>query len=105
MGPEKHDPLNWDCSDGGIECFAVDVWSFRIVSLECYLEQQKARYGNDNLHHLLWRRVTIESPETMPSECRGFLRRCLEKDWKKRGSVSELLGHPSINNGSCDSNE
>ncbi|KAG6684467.1 hypothetical protein I3842_12G065200 [Carya illinoinensis] len=50
-----------------VDGFIGDVWSLGVVVLECHVEFQ------------------------------SFVRRCLEKDWRKRGSVAELLGHPFVN--------
>ncbi|KAE8671698.1 Detected protein of unknown function [Hibiscus syriacus] len=46
---------------------------------------------------LMWAislRERLEIPETASLEFRSFVRRCLEKNWRKRGTVNELLAHP-----------
>jgi mitogen-activated protein kinase kinase 5 len=35
-------------------------------------------------------------PKSASSRIQSFVRRCLEKDWKKRGTVGELLDHPFV---------
>ena len=43
----------------------------------------------------------LEFPENASPEFQSFVRRCLEKDWRKRGTVDELLDHPFINKSCC----
>jgi mitogen-activated protein kinase kinase 5 len=35
-------------------------------------------------------------PKSASSRIQSFVRGCLEKDWKKRGTVGELLDHPFV---------
>ncbi|EAZ24262.1 hypothetical protein OsJ_08013 [Oryza sativa Japonica Group] len=37
-----------------------------------------------------------EVPVAASPEFGGFVRRCLEKDWRRRATVEELLGHPFV---------
>ncbi|KAK9274774.1 hypothetical protein L1049_022026 [Liquidambar formosana] len=109
MSPERFDPERWggDCSDG----FAGDVWSLGVVVLECLVGHfpligpgQKPDWPT--LMCAICFGEKMEMPETAASpEFQSFVCRCLEKDWRKRGTVAELLSHPFVNKGCCDSTE
>ncbi|XP_062145986.1 mitogen-activated protein kinase kinase 10 [Alnus glutinosa] len=100
MSPERFDPERWggDNANG----FAGDVWSLGVVVLECHVGHFPLISPEQNPD---W--VTLmcaicfgerpEMPEMASPEFRSFVRRCLEKDWRKRGTVAELLGHPFVN--------
>lgn len=38
----------------------------------------------------------MDMPETASPEFQSFVWRCLERDWRKRGTVTELLSHPFV---------
>ncbi|KAK1306417.1 Mitogen-activated protein kinase kinase 5 [Acorus calamus] len=90
MGPEGFE------QDG----FAGDVWALGVVVLECYVgrypfvneEDQRPDWAS-----IMWA-VCFGGPpvemEKASHEFRSFVGRCLEKDWRKRGTVEELLCHP-----------
>ncbi|CAK9173425.1 unnamed protein product [Ilex paraguariensis] len=99
MSPERFDPEGWngDCSDG----FAGDVWSLGVVVLECHVghfpligQEQKPDWTTLMCAICFGERVQM--PETASPEFRNFVWRCLEKDWRMRGTVKELLVHPFV---------
>ncbi|XP_059640446.1 mitogen-activated protein kinase kinase 10 [Cornus florida] len=105
MSPERFDPERWngDCSDG----FAGDVWSLGVVVLECHVGHfpfispgQKPDWAT--LMCAICFGEKAEMPEKASPEFQSFVWRCLEKDWRKRGTVAELLGHPFVTK-CCDS--
>ncbi|KAK9698968.1 hypothetical protein RND81_08G144400 [Saponaria officinalis] len=113
MSPERFDPEKWDDDrndDGGLKGFAGDLWSLGVVLMECFLGQFPFI---DRDQKLDWTSLTsaicfgeiVQLPETVSFEFRSFLERSLEKDWRKRGLVSELLDHPFVNKRRCDSNQ
>lgn len=99
MSPERFDPERWggDNANG----FAGDVWSLGVVVLECYVGHfplidpaQKPDWAT--LMCAICFGEMPEIPETASPEFRSFIRWCLEKDWRKRGTVGELLGHAFV---------
>ncbi|KAJ8754404.1 hypothetical protein K2173_002855 [Erythroxylum novogranatense] len=85
MSPERFDPERWG-GDHNADGFAGDVWSLGVVVLECLMALVCAiRFGE-----------TFEMPKNSSSEFRSFMRRCLEKDWRNRGTIDELLNHPFV---------
>ncbi|KAH7836160.1 hypothetical protein Vadar_033249 [Vaccinium darrowii] len=99
MSPERFDPERWDgdLSDG----FAGDVWSLGLVVLECHVGRfplvspgQKPDWAT--LMCAICFGERMDMPETASPEFRSFVWRCLEKDWRKRGTVTELLSHPFV---------
>ncbi|KAJ4839131.1 hypothetical protein Tsubulata_042717 [Turnera subulata] len=106
MSPERFDPEGWggDNPDG----FAGDVWSLGVVVLECLVGHYPLiRYGEKPDWAALVCAICfgerLEMPENASPEFRNFVRRCLEKDWRKRGTVEELLVHPFVNKSCCGS--
>lgn len=109
MSPERFDPERWngECSDG----FAGDVWALGVVVLECHMGHfplispgQKPDWAT-LMCAICVGREKVEMPETASLEFRSFVWRCLEKDWRLRGSVEELLNHPFVtqsHNGSIE---
>ncbi|PON39667.1 Serine/threonine protein kinase [Trema orientale] len=100
MSPERFDPERWD-GGGGWE-FAGDVWSLGVVVLECSLGRfpligpgQRPDWAT--LMCVMCFGERVEMPETASPEFRSFVGRCLEKDWRKRATVDELLEHPFLN--------
>ncbi|KAK2976389.1 hypothetical protein RJ640_008099 [Escallonia rubra] len=99
MSPERVDPERWDgdYSDG----FAGDVWSLGVVVLECHVgcfplipPGQKADWATLVFAICLGEKMAM--PESASPEFHDFVCRCLEKDWRKRGTVEELLHHPFV---------
>ncbi|KAJ4706871.1 putative Mitogen-activated protein kinase kinase 5 [Melia azedarach] len=105
MSPERVDSERWgggadyDYYDYG---FAGDVWSLGVVVLECLVGHYPliGRGEKPDLVALICAICfgeTLEMPETASPEFPSFVKNCLEKDWRKRGSVEELLAHPFVN--------
>ncbi|KAM7256114.1 hypothetical protein ACFE04_011855 [Oxalis oulophora] len=100
MSPERVDPERWDGvnADG----FAGDIWSLGVVVLECFVGYYPLIGIGEKLDWaaLLWGICFGETLENMlengSSEFKSFVRKCLEKDWRKRGTVDELLNHPFV---------
>ncbi|KAF7809478.1 mitogen-activated protein kinase kinase 10 [Senna tora] len=109
MSPERVDPERWDgeYADG----FAGDVWSVGMVMLECFLgyfplmsdEGQKLDWAT--LMCAICFSEKVEMPEKASLEFKHFVQRCLEKDWRKRATITELLDHPFVNRKWCTSSE
>lgn len=98
MSPERFDPERWGAGDG----FAGDVWSLGVVALECHvgrfpLTGMGQRPDWLTLMCVMCFGERMEVPATASPEFRCFLERCLEKDWRKRATVDELLEHPFVN--------
>ncbi|XP_017972805.1 PREDICTED: mitogen-activated protein kinase kinase 10 [Theobroma cacao] len=100
MSPERVDPERWNGCDA--DGFAGDVWSLGVVVLECFVGHypliglgEKPDWAA--LMCAICFGERLEMPETASPEFRSFVRRCLEKEWRKRGTVDELLGHPFVN--------
>ncbi|GMJ00241.1 MAP kinase kinase 10 [Hibiscus trionum] len=100
MSPERVDPERWngDKADG----FAGDVWSLGVVLLECFVGHYPLiGLGETPDWAALMCAICFgerpEMPETASLDFRSFVRRCLEKDWRNRGTVDELLDHPFVN--------
>ncbi|XP_010461050.1 PREDICTED: mitogen-activated protein kinase kinase 10-like [Camelina sativa] len=100
MSPERVDPEKWGFGEVG---FAGDVWSLGVVVLECYLGRYPLTKVGDKPD---WAALVcsiccsekVEIPVSGSPEFTGFVGRCLEKDWRKRGTVEELLRHPFVMN-------
>ncbi|KAG7952555.1 hypothetical protein I3843_12G066300 [Carya illinoinensis] len=86
MSPERFDLEGWGGDD--VDGFIGDVWSLGVVVLECHVA---------SLMCAICFAERLEMPKTASIEFQSFVRRCLEKDWRKRGTVAELLGHPFVN--------
>lgn len=108
MSPERFDPERWggDNADG----FAGDVWSLGLVALQCHMgrfplitPEQKPDWAT--LMCVICFGEGVEMPETASPEFRSFIWRCVEKDWRKRATVDELLDHPFVNKTCCSSTE
>ncbi|KAJ8633872.1 hypothetical protein MRB53_027208 [Persea americana] len=100
MSPERLDPDS--CGDG-YDGFAGDVWALGVVLMECHVGRfplisagQRPDWAT-----LMWAICfgdpLMEVGETASPEFESFVGRCLEKDWRRRGSVLELLNHPFVN--------
>ncbi|XP_059441792.1 mitogen-activated protein kinase kinase 10 [Corylus avellana] len=98
MSPERFDPETWGGGDGAADEFAGDVWSLGVVVLECHVGHFPLIGAGQipdwvTLMCAICFGERLEMPETASPEFRSFVRRCLERDWRKRGTVAELLGH------------
>ncbi|KAJ8774023.1 hypothetical protein K2173_009454 [Erythroxylum novogranatense] len=100
MSPERFDPEKWG-GDHNADEFAGDVWSLGVVVLECL----KGHYPLIGVGEKPdWAALVcaicfgekLEMPENSSPEFRSFVRRCLEKDWRNRGTINELLDHPFV---------
>ncbi|KAL0289675.1 UNVERIFIED_CONTAM: Mitogen-activated protein kinase kinase [Sesamum calycinum] len=101
MSPERMDPERWDvedCCDG----YAGDVWSLGVVVMECYVGHfpfvgPGEKFDWVTLMCAICFGENVERAVKMASpEFESFCGRCLERDWRKRGSVEELLLHPFL---------
>ncbi|KAJ1395654.1 Serine-threonine/tyrosine-protein kinase, catalytic domain [Sesbania bispinosa] len=108
MSPERVDPERWGGENA--DEYAGDVWSLGVVMLECFLGYfpligpgQRPDWAT-----LMWAICfgdKLEMPEKASSEFQNLVRRCLEKDWRKRATVFELLHHPFVNRNCCCSSK
>ncbi|KAG7593660.1 Protein kinase domain [Arabidopsis thaliana x Arabidopsis arenosa] len=101
MSPERVDPEKWGF--GGEVGFAGDVWSLGVVVLECYIGRYPLTKVGDKpdwaaLICAICCNEKVEIPVSGSPEFRDFVGRCLEKDWRKRGTVEELLRHSFVKN-------
>ncbi|KAL5551026.1 hypothetical protein UlMin_001202 [Ulmus minor] len=107
MSPERFDPER--LGGGGTSMgFAGDVWSLGVVVLECYMGRFPLTGAGQKLDWTSLMCVicfgeSVELPAKASPEFRSFVGRCLEKDWRRRATVDELLQHPFVNLacGSC----
>ncbi|XP_038688355.1 mitogen-activated protein kinase kinase 10-like [Tripterygium wilfordii] len=101
MSPERFDPERWGGGEGG-DGFAGDVWSLGVVVLECLVGHYPL-IGTEETPDWAALMLAIcfkerpEMPDAASFEFCDFVGRCLEKDWRRRGTVEELLGHPFVN--------
>ncbi|KAE9607012.1 putative mitogen-activated protein kinase kinase STE-STE7 family [Lupinus albus] len=100
MSPERVDPERWGGEN--VDEFAGDVWSMGVVMLECFLGYfpligpgQRPDWAT--LMCAICFGEKLEMPEKASPEFQNFVRRCVEKDWRKRATVKELLQHPFLN--------
>lgn len=100
MSPERFDCEGFGGGgDGG--GFAGDVWGLGVVVLECYLGRFPLVGAGERAD---WATLMCmarfggmpEVPVKASPEFRGFVGRCLEKEWRRRGTVGELLEHPFL---------
>ncbi|XP_028754641.1 mitogen-activated protein kinase kinase 10-like [Neltuma alba] len=108
MSPERVDPERWGGEN--MDGFAGDVWSVGVLMLECLLGHfpftdagQKPDWVT--LMCVICSGEKLEMPEKASPECKSFVQRCLEKDWRKRATVGELLDHPFVSTKSCPSSK
>ncbi|XP_077234295.1 MAP kinase kinase 10 [Tasmannia lanceolata] len=98
MSPERFDT---DRCGGEYDGFPGDVWALGVALLECHvgyypllLPGQRPDWGA-----LMCAICFGELPEMLPTaspEFRSFVRRCLDREWRKRATVKELLSHPFV---------
>jgi mitogen-activated protein kinase kinase 5 len=108
MSPERFDLERWGGEN--VDEFVGAVWSLGVVMLECLLghfpligPQQRPDWPT--LMCAIYFGERLEMPEKASKEFQSFVRRCLEKDWRKRGTILELLKHPLLERNSCCSNK
>ncbi|PPR94437.1 hypothetical protein GOBAR_AA26228 [Gossypium barbadense] len=100
MSPERVDPERWN--GGNADGFVGDIWSLGVVVLECCVGRYPLiGFGEKPDWAALMCAICSgerpQMPETVSPYFRSFVRRCLEKDWRNRGTVDELLHHPFVN--------
>ncbi|AAF81327.1 putative mitogen-activated protein kinase kinase 10 STE-STE7 family [Arabidopsis thaliana] len=101
MSPERVDLEKWGF--GGEVGFAGDVWSLGVVVLECYIGRYPLTKVGDKpdwatLFCAICCNEKVDIPVSCSLEFRDFVGRCLEKDWRKRDTVEELLRHSFVKN-------
>ncbi|KAF7047524.1 hypothetical protein CFC21_056448 [Triticum aestivum] len=99
MSPERFDP---EAHGGHYDPYAADVWSLGVTLLELFM----GRYpllpaGQQPTWAALMCAVCFGEPPVLPDgaaspELRGFVASCLQKDYRNRASVAELLAHPFV---------
>ena len=99
MSPERFDP---EAHGGHYDPCAADVWSLGVTVLELLL----GRYpllpaGQQPNWAALMCAICFGEPPALPDgaaspELRSFVAACLQKDYRKRASVAELLAHPFV---------
>ncbi|KAF7047519.1 hypothetical protein CFC21_056442 [Triticum aestivum] len=99
MSPERFDP---EAHGGHYDPYAADVWSLGVTLLELFM----GRYpllpaGQRPSWAALMCAVCFGEPPVLPAgasspELRGFVASCLQKDYRNRASVAELLAHPFV---------
>ncbi|KAJ4959419.1 hypothetical protein NE237_026530 [Protea cynaroides] len=98
MSPERFDHYRW--ARGENEGFAGDVWSLGVAMLECYMGHfpLTAPGHRPDWATLICAVCFSEPPEmeTASPEFQNFVQCCLEKDWRRRATVQELLNHPFV---------
>ncbi|XP_048574042.1 mitogen-activated protein kinase kinase 9-like [Triticum urartu] len=99
MSPDRFDP---EAHGGHYDPCAADVWSLGVTLLELFM----GRYpllpaGQRPSWAALMCAVCFGEPPVLPDgasspELRGFIAACLQKDYRNRASVAELLAHPFV---------
>ncbi|KAJ0989932.1 hypothetical protein J5N97_008288 [Dioscorea zingiberensis] len=108
MSPERMDSEGFGGGGDGGGC-PGDVWALGVVLLECRVGRFPlvAAGEQPNWATLMcaacFGEPTPEVPEAASAEFRSFVGRCLEKDWRRRGSARELLSHPFVDHAHCSS--
>ncbi|KAJ1280418.1 hypothetical protein BS78_04G231100 [Paspalum vaginatum] len=102
MSPERLDPEGFGAAAPSVVAdFSSDVWALGVVLLECHVGRFPLVAAGERPD---WAALVVavcfgsgpEVPVAASPEFRDFLRRCLEKDWRRRATVDELLGHPFV---------
>ncbi|KAK9110782.1 hypothetical protein Sjap_018842 [Stephania japonica] len=110
MSPERFDPERWNISGTISDGFAGDIWALGVALLECHAGHFPLIPADQKLD---WATLMCaicfcdapEMPSTASAEFRSFIYQCLEKDWRRRGSVGELLSHPFVAKNKSSSTE
>jgi mitogen-activated protein kinase kinase 9 len=99
MSPERFDP---DAHGGHYDPCGADVWSLGVTVLELLM----GRYpllpaGQQPNWAALMCAICFGEPPALPDgaaspELRSFIAACLQKDYRRRASVAELLAHPFV---------
>ncbi|RDY12417.1 Mitogen-activated protein kinase kinase 10, partial [Mucuna pruriens] len=104
MSPERVDPERWGGENA--DEYAGDVWSMGVVMLECLFGRfpligpgQRPDWAT--LMCAICFGDKLEMPEKASPDFQHFVRRCLEKNWRKRATVLELLHHPFLSRNCC----
>ncbi|KAG0460609.1 hypothetical protein HPP92_020516 [Vanilla planifolia] len=94
MSPERLDCEGW--GDGG-DGRAGDVWAVGMVTVECLVGAFPVLGENwESFVFKVCGGESLELPEEASLEFKSFVRRCLEKEWRRRATVDELLRHPFL---------
>uniref|UniRef100_K3YZ20 Protein kinase domain-containing protein n=1 Tax=Setaria italica TaxID=4555 RepID=K3YZ20_SETIT len=102
MSPERLDPEGFGAGPPSAAAdFSSDVWALGVVLLECHMGRFPLVAAGERPD---WEALVVavcfggapEVPVAATPEFRSFVRRCLEKDWRRRPTVEELLGHPFV---------
>ncbi|OEL24954.1 Mitogen-activated protein kinase kinase 10 [Dichanthelium oligosanthes] len=102
MSPERLDPVGFGAAQPSAAAnFASDVWALGVVLLECHVGRFPLVAAGERpdcaaLVVAVCFGDAPEVPVAATPEFRSFVRRCLEKDWRRRATVEELLGHPFV---------
>ncbi|CAO2047887.1 unnamed protein product [Urochloa humidicola] len=115
MSPERLDPegFGFGAAPPSADAdFAGDVWALGVVLLECHVGRYPLVAAGERPD---WASLVVtvcfggapEVPVAATPELRSFVRRCLEKDWRRRATVEELLGHAFVSGSPpcCATNE
>uniref|UniRef100_J3LG24 Protein kinase domain-containing protein n=1 Tax=Oryza brachyantha TaxID=4533 RepID=J3LG24_ORYBR len=102
MSPERLHPEGFGATapSPGVD-FPSAVWSLGVVLLERHTGRFPLVAAGERPD---WPALVLavcfagapELPAAASPEFSGFVRRCLEKDWRRRATVEELLGHPFV---------
>ncbi|XP_072958121.1 mitogen-activated protein kinase kinase 10 [Typha angustifolia] len=102
MSPERLDSEGFGGARDDGALFAGDVWALGVVVMECHVgrhplvgEGERPDLAALMCAVCLGDTQTKAAAATSP-EMRSFVGRCLEKEWWRRGTVGELLGHPFV---------
>ncbi|XP_039141133.1 mitogen-activated protein kinase kinase 10 [Dioscorea cayenensis subsp. rotundata] len=101
MSPERMDGEGFGGGGDGGGC-PGDVWALGVVLLECKVGRFPLVAAGERpdwatlMCAACFGEPTPMVPEAASPEFRSFVGRCLEKDWRRRGSARELLSHPFI---------
>ncbi|XP_043694697.1 mitogen-activated protein kinase kinase 9-like [Telopea speciosissima] len=98
MSPERFDPDTYGSNYDG---YAADIWSLGLTLFELYVghfpfltPEQKPYWAT------LMCAICFGEPPSLPEsaseEFQNFIKCCLQKDSRKRWTVSELLSHPFV---------
>ncbi|XP_039789879.1 mitogen-activated protein kinase kinase 10-like, partial [Panicum virgatum] len=102
MSPERMDPEGFGAASplAAVD-FSSDVWALGVVLLECHAGRFPLVASGERPD---WAALAVavcigdepDVPVAATPEFTSFVRRCLEKEWRKRATVVELLDHPFV---------